>query len=56
MPTGGKVQVTKAPRRAVAAPKYGPNTKPNIVAIKASILMLMPLTLMGILGDISERM
>lgn len=56
IPEGGRVHATKAPRKAVAAPKYGPSTKPNIVATRASRLMVMPPMLMGILGDISERM
>ena len=53
---GGKTDAINAPRRAAAAPKYGPNTKPKTDAIRASSRMFRPGTpTAGMYGDTSDK-
>lgn len=50
------VHVTRAPRNAVAVPKYGPRTSPNTVATSASRFMCTSPIPIGMCGLTSESM
>ena len=43
-----KDQLTTAPRKALAVPRYGPIIRPKIVAIRAETVIVKPWTPTGI--------